>query len=84
MRVFLDTNVLVSAFTTRGLCADLLRLVLAGHEPLSGEIILQELRRVLDERFRVPRPITGDIFRVAAQSGCRRCQTRFARERRGA
>ena len=64
MRVFLDTNVLVSAFTTRGLCADLLRLVLAGHEPLSGEIILQELRRVLDERFRVPRPITGDIFEL--------------------
>ena len=28
MRVFWDTNVLVSAFLARGLCADLLRLVL--------------------------------------------------------
>lgn len=29
MRVFFDTNVLVSAFLARGLCADLLRLVLS-------------------------------------------------------
>ncbi|MHB8425915.1 MAG: putative toxin-antitoxin system toxin component, PIN family [Gammaproteobacteria bacterium] len=64
MRLFLDTNVLVSAFTTRGLGADLLRLVPAEHELLSGEIILQDLRHVLDERFRVPRPITGDIFEL--------------------
>lgn len=33
MRVFLDTNVLVSAFATRGLSADVFRLVLAEHEP---------------------------------------------------
>jgi hypothetical protein len=32
LRVFLDTNVLVSAFATRGLCADLLELVLLQHE----------------------------------------------------
>jgi len=29
VRVFLDTNVLVAAFATRGLCADLMRVVLA-------------------------------------------------------
>lgn len=54
MRVFLDTNVLVSAFATRGLCADLFRLVIAEHELVVGEVVLQELRRVLTERFRVP------------------------------
>ena len=32
MKVLLDTNVLVSAFATRGLCADVLRLVLTEHE----------------------------------------------------
>jgi hypothetical protein len=31
VRVFFDTNVLVSAFLARGLCADLLRLVLTEH-----------------------------------------------------
>lgn len=50
MRVFLDTNVLVSAFTARGLSADLMRLVLAEHEVLTGEVNLQELRRVLGGR----------------------------------
>ncbi|MDP9176477.1 MAG: putative toxin-antitoxin system toxin component, PIN family [Gemmatimonadota bacterium] len=49
--MFLDTNVLVSAFTARGLSADLMRLVLAEHVLLTGEVNLQELRRVLGGRF---------------------------------
>ncbi len=32
MRIFLDTNVLVSAFASRGLCADLFELILFEHE----------------------------------------------------
>lgn len=51
MKVFLDTNVLVSAYTTRGICADLLRYILAEHELLTGEVNLVELRRVLRDRF---------------------------------
>lgn len=51
MKIFLDTNVLVSAFTARGLCADLFRLILAEHDLLTGEVNLVELRRVLAERF---------------------------------
>jgi putative PIN family toxin of toxin-antitoxin system len=54
VRVFLDTNVLISAFTTRGLSSDLFRLVLAEHELLTGAVNLVELRRVLRSRFRVP------------------------------
>jgi len=51
VRVFLDTNVLVSAFTARGLCADLMRTVLAEHELLTAEAVLAELRDVLRRRF---------------------------------
>lgn len=51
MKVFLDTNVLVSAFTAHGLCADLFRAVVAKHELLTGEVNLVELRRVLTDRF---------------------------------
>ncbi|MHB8837749.1 MAG: putative toxin-antitoxin system toxin component, PIN family [Gemmatimonadaceae bacterium] len=51
MKIFLDTNVLVSAYTARGICADLLRHVLAEHELLTGEVNLVELRRVLKDRF---------------------------------
>ncbi len=52
MRVYLDTIVLVSAFTARCLCADLFRMLLAEHEIATGEVNLVELRRVLRERFR--------------------------------
>jgi len=51
VKVFLDTNVLVSAFMARGLCADLFRYLLAEHEVLTGEVNVVELRRVLKERF---------------------------------
>ena len=54
MRVYLDTNVLVSAFATRGLCADVLRHVIAEHELLTGEVNLEELKPVLENRFKVP------------------------------
>lgn len=54
MRVCLDTNVLVAALATRGLCADVLRSVLAEHELVIGEVILVELRRVLGTKFKVP------------------------------
>ena len=54
MRIFLDTNVLVSALTARGLSADLVRAILTDHELLTGEVNLVELRRILERRFRAP------------------------------
>ena len=62
MRVFLDTNVLVSAFATRGLCADLMRTVLAEHELVTAEVVLAELRDVLRRRFGyAPQTIDGVV-----------------------
>ena len=54
MRVFFDTNVLVSAFLARGLCADLFRLVLSEHTLVSSEVVLTELRDVLSRKGRLP------------------------------
>jgi predicted nucleic acid-binding protein len=54
VRVFFDTNVLVSAFLARGLCADLLRLVLSEHTLVSSEVVLAELRDVLGRKGRLP------------------------------
>jgi predicted nucleic acid-binding protein len=54
VRVFLDTNVLASAFGTRGLCADVLRLVLGEHELVTGEVVIEELRRALSRKFGMP------------------------------
>ena len=50
-RVCLDSNVLVAAFVARGLCADLLRLVLAEHEMVPLEVVGEEVRRVLAEKL---------------------------------
>lgn len=61
MRIFLDTNVLVSAFATRGLCADVFRHVLAEHDLITGEVIIVELRRVLRNRIKIPAPIIASI-----------------------
>ncbi len=55
MRVFPDTNVLVSAFATRGLCADVVRLVLAEHTLVTGDVVLREVARVLRTRINLPR-----------------------------
>jgi putative PIN family toxin of toxin-antitoxin system len=54
VRVCFDTNVLVSAFLARGLCADLLRLVLREHTLVSSEVVLAELRDVLSRKGKLP------------------------------
>lgn len=62
MRVALDTNVLVSAFATRGLCSDILNLVLAEHELILGVTVLAESRRVLRQKMRVPAETTRELI----------------------
>ena len=62
MRVFLDTNVLVAAFATRGLCADVLRIVLTEHDLITGEVVLGELRDVLAKRLKLPPGTVADIM----------------------
>jgi len=62
VRVFLDTNVLVSGFATRGLCADIIRLVLAEHELIIGEVVLEEARRVLQQKLHLPETLATDIL----------------------
>ena len=62
MRVFLDTNVLAAAFTTRGLCADVVRYVLAEQQLITGNVVLEELRDVLTKRFKLPGSTTKDIL----------------------
>jgi predicted nucleic acid-binding protein len=61
VKAFLDTNVLVAAFTTRGLCADVPRTVLAEHELLLSPTLIEELRRTLVEKIGVPEQTVRDI-----------------------
>ena len=61
MRVFFDTNVLVSAFATRGLCADVLRQALVEHEVVTGEIVIKELRHVLPTQLGLPKRAVDEV-----------------------
>ena len=69
MKVFLDTNVLVSAFAARGLCADLMRLLLAEYEVCTGEVNLLELRRVLADRLGASPEAIAQVERVLRAQG---------------
>jgi putative PIN family toxin of toxin-antitoxin system len=62
LRVFLDTNIIVSAFATRGLCADLFREILAAHTLVTSEYILAETQNVLARGFKVPEETVIEII----------------------
>jgi len=53
VRIFLDTNVLVSAFAARGLCAEVLELVLLDHDLITGRNVLRELDKALREKIKL-------------------------------
>lgn len=61
MKVLLDTNVLVSAVATRGLCADILQTVIARHQLLVGPTVRAEVGRVLRDKFRVPEAVAREF-----------------------
>ena len=51
MRVFLDTNVLVSAVATRGLCADVFREILSSHQLVVSAPLISELNKILHSKI---------------------------------
>jgi putative PIN family toxin of toxin-antitoxin system len=67
VRVLLDTNVIVSAVTTRGLCADVFRAVLAAHELVTCAKVLQEVRRILGMNFDVPEQLIAEYLELIGQ-----------------
>jgi putative PIN family toxin of toxin-antitoxin system len=71
MKVMLDTNVLASAAATRGLCADVLRTVLAEHELVICRQIILELQRALKIKFASPRPLIRAYLELIQQDSIR-------------
>ncbi|HMK77992.1 MAG TPA: putative toxin-antitoxin system toxin component, PIN family [Thermodesulfobacteriota bacterium] len=67
MKVFLDTNVLVSAMATRGLCADVLREILTSHQLVVSAALFNELRRVLRKKLQIPDELIDDAIEMLQQ-----------------
>jgi len=61
VRVFLDANVLVSAFATRGLCADLLEVVLLEHDLVLGQNVVREVSKALRGKLKLPAGRAAEI-----------------------
>jgi len=64
VKVFLDTNVVVSALATRGLCADLYERLLTEHEVVIGEPVVMEVLDILQRKFRANREL---LIKVEAE-----------------
>jgi len=61
VRVFLDANVLVSAFASRGLCADLLEVVLLEHDLVLGRHVVREVSKALRGKLKLPAARAAEI-----------------------
>jgi putative PIN family toxin of toxin-antitoxin system len=68
MRVFLDTNVIVGAVATRGLCADVLRDVLAHHDLIVSEDLFGEVGKVLAGKLGVPAETVSEIIALLREA----------------
>ena len=51
MRVFFDTNVLIAAFVSRGVCSEVFEHCLVGHVVCTSKPVLAEFRRTLEGKF---------------------------------
>jgi len=64
VKVFLDTNVLVAAFISRGQCNELLEHCVRNHDVVTSRQVLDELDRVLREKFEFPRSMVGEALQL--------------------
>jgi putative PIN family toxin of toxin-antitoxin system len=64
MRVVLDANVLIAAVAGRGLCESVLELCLEEHDLVVSEELLDEVRRTLVRRIRLPEAVALDFCRL--------------------
>jgi putative PIN family toxin of toxin-antitoxin system len=69
LRVVLDTNVLLAAFATHGLCEAVLEQALAAHQLVLSEHILDEVGRHLAGKFRMPPVRVREIAAFLREQG---------------
>jgi putative PIN family toxin of toxin-antitoxin system len=67
MRVFLDTNVLVSAVATRGLCSDVLREILVSHQLVISAPFIAELKNILHTKMGITQEIISEFLELLTQ-----------------
>lgn len=61
MRIFLDANVLISAYFVHTVAHDLMRHILAEHDLVLGLFVVEEAERVLTTKMKAP-PSTVSLY----------------------
>jgi putative PIN family toxin of toxin-antitoxin system len=61
MKLVLDSNVIIAAFATRGLCHALFEYCLENHEVIICEKILEEVGTKLIKKIKIPRSVAREI-----------------------
>ncbi|HLB59966.1 MAG TPA: putative toxin-antitoxin system toxin component, PIN family [Bdellovibrionota bacterium] len=54
MKLVIDTNVLIAAFATHGLCESVFEIAVSQHEMFISDHILGEIRKALQLKLKVP------------------------------
>lgn len=63
-KVVLDTNVVVAAFVTRGLCDIVFELCMQQHEMIVSDFLLEELKNKLTKKFKVSPIVVGEFLQL--------------------
>lgn len=63
MRVVLDSNVLVAAFATHGVCSELFEHCLKNTTILCSDFIAVEVERILVDKIKIPTRKSSEIIR---------------------
>jgi putative PIN family toxin of toxin-antitoxin system len=61
MKLVLDSNVIIAAFATRGLCSSLFEYCLESHKIVFSKPIIMEVARNLRKKIKLPRNIAVQI-----------------------
>jgi len=64
MKIVLDSNVLIAAFASRGLCNELFEICLLEHEICISEIIIKETRKALVNKIKLPTLTINNIIEL--------------------
>ncbi len=67
MKIFADTNFLVSAISSKGFSSELFQFILTHHNLQTGEFNLIELRRIFLLKFKVPLSIIEESINLLSQ-----------------
>ena len=62
MKIVIDSNVIIAAFATHGLCSEVLELCLAEHDIFLCDVIIYEVRKALINKLKIPHRIVKDII----------------------